>query len=1407
MTVKMTLISTRFDDARTHPPPGRNLGIVFDAVVVGSGYGGAIAAAKLALTGQTVLLLERGREILPGDYPTDMVSAQRETQITTARAGRLTAQNGMMDLRINDDMHVIVGCGLGGTSLLNANVAIQSDPRVFQQQATAPDGSKRWLWPAVYRVPDALKSASDEAATALGANTFPTSLKTPNKLKSLQKSAEAMQQPFELAPINVTFFDQPNHFGNFQSACTMCGDCCSGCNYGAKNTTLMNYLPYAAANGAWLVTEAQVHTVAQSAGGWALQVSGFGQDITLCVTVRAKLVVLAAGTLGSTEILQRSKLAGLGLSPALGKRFSGNGDILGFGFDANWQQVNNTAAPSGPVAPLPVVPVAPIYSVGAGSNAPDNPQFMPGPCITGIIKVDMGANSPLQNGLVIEDGVAPGALAAVYPAVFFLKDVTTSDMTRFPDAMRRLQDIAQLGGTLTAPGGDLSTLSYSGAVANTQSYLVMSHDGSAGELVYDATLGIVTVDWPGAGQQFPFPRDNDMLRAASDAIWGNYLPNPIWNDAFGWNLVTVHPVGGCCMADSAAFGVVDANCRVYSGVGDAVYDGLMVCDGAVIPTSLGVNPLLTISAVTIFAMDALIVRNGWKVNPSPAKATSSSKGVPPPPPGDPFTVPAADCAALIATLQGYVDRIAKGEGNEVDKEIYDWAWTKAKSYGWKGVPLEVLLKAAYEGAAMATDISPAFQTLITDLQSVLAIIQPAQPQSQVEIASNLVAFFIATIGEITPALAFFETMSGSAAKPIAGRVHAISDPYRLGASQGRLNGTDLQGDFHIATPDLNALLADPDHNAALTGTLTLTPAGTGAGKSHPISNGRFQLLKNGIDEVDLWLMTYQGDLDDGLRFEGFKTLKRRAGSDWWTDLTTLNVDIYAGATLSLTGQMTLGLEDLVKQASTMSADYSSTETLLDLATDVTKAIVLRRFKDMVTDKPFLNKVFRYLASVYGQDSQGKPNAELAALEVFSGASAAAVFANLIFRTYGGLAAYLYNFPAQPPVTPLTQIMPSYDGGTVPSYPTVKAVRTRHVTADGANIQITRFQGGTKGPVILASGAGVIGMSFALFTNPDSIVQQLIGQGYDVWIFDHRASPANPRPANSDYSIDDIAQIDWPWAINTVLAARKDVSSVQIVAHCLGAVTVMMSLLGGYSANVRQLLINQFSVHPVTSAFNQMKSDTQLATLIRNGLNPDLRDALAKLAGSTIAGMFAPRPYFDLATHQPAANPNPAQAQDMALNAALWSVPFPDQIPCYSPTCHRVFGAFGPVYLHAQLNQATHEAIGQIVGEVASFSFEQLGLMMSKGYAVNAKGENVYLAHPERLDFPVHFMAGSLNQLVTPETTLRTQRWLQNALPASAEKFTREVFGSYGHIDVFWGRDAAQHTFPSILQELGKHSAP
>ena len=355
----------------------------YDVIVVGSGYGGGISASRLARAGRKVCVLERGREFQPGEYPDTIAEGAHEIQIDTP-LGHVGSRAGLYDFRVNPDMNAFVGCGLGGTSLVNANVALQADSRVFADPR----------WPAGVRADLAtrIKEGYRLAEAMLRPNPYPAKNPMLPKLAALERSALATGGRFYRPPINVSFEDGTNHVGVEQRACALCGDCVSGCNYAAKNTVLMNYLPDAHNFGAEIFTQVAVRYVERAEGSWRVhyQLIDSGREAFDAPTlfVLADVVIIAAGTLGSTEILLRSKRRGLSLSNFVGQGFSGNGDVLAFSYNSD-VAVNGVGWGQRPLGPV-------------------------GPCITGII--DRRDSDVLEEGFVIEEGSIPNALAPFLPA-------------------------------------------------------------------------------------------------------------------------------------------------------------------------------------------------------------------------------------------------------------------------------------------------------------------------------------------------------------------------------------------------------------------------------------------------------------------------------------------------------------------------------------------------------------------------------------------------------------------------------------------------------------------------------------------------------------------------------------------------------------------------------------------------------------------------------------------------------------------------------------------------------------------------------------------------------------------------------------------------------------------------------
>ena len=558
----------------------------YDVVVIGSGYGGAVAASRLARCGRKVCLLERGREILPGQFPRTLAEARKESQISSAKH-HVGSDTALFDVRLGEDIHVVVGCGLGGTSLINANVCLWPDERVFADAA----------WPVEIRGDGLLREGLARARRWLAPVPYNGPAKL-DKVEAFRMAARVMKRDVKMVPLHISFEAGRNIANVEQPACTLCGDCMTGCNIGAKTTTGHVYLPDAVHHGAEIFTEVEVRSLRKAAGGrWQVDCrrtgkkgAGTGGELT----VTADIVVLAAGTLGSTEILLRSRDNGLALSDQLGRRFTSNGDALANGY-------NNSV---------------PVNGVGVG-NPPKANVPPVGPAVASLI--DLRDSERLEDGLAICECALPCPTASILPALLAPGAAVIGEQTGSLDL-----------DALERTAASLLKGAYRGAVHNTQTFLAVGHDQG------DGVMGLVgdriVISWPNCAQQEVFKRGEELFKRTVAATHGTYIPNPASTKMMGEKLMTVHPLGGCVMGSDAGNGVVNHKCQVFDGgaVGNpgGVHEGLYVCDGSVIPRSVGIHPLLTITAVTERAMIHAAIDKGWKFDAAASPSAPPTRTTP-----------------------------------------------------------------------------------------------------------------------------------------------------------------------------------------------------------------------------------------------------------------------------------------------------------------------------------------------------------------------------------------------------------------------------------------------------------------------------------------------------------------------------------------------------------------------------------------------------------------------------------------------------------------------------------------------------------------------------------------------------------------------------------------------------------
>ncbi len=543
----------------------------YDVIVVGSGYGGGVTASRLARAGKRVAVLERGREIETGAFPQKFSELKNEFQVT-GKSFKTGSEQAIYDVRLGRDMHVLVACGLGGGSLVNAGVSLIPDRRVFTDDAwpgqVAQDGS---IEEGYRRAEQWLRPTADPRAREM------------TKFGVLERTGQSLGGTLVPPRVAVSFEDNTNPAGIHQNACTRCGDCCAGCNVGAKNTVAMTYLPDAVRHGAEVFTGLKVDTVRKGADGiWQVKARTVGLDRgqTSEAALEAPVVVLAAGTLGSTEILLRSREAGLALSDRLGQRFSANGDIIAFGYGSK-TTVN-----------------------GVGVGHPSKVEGLEiGAAVSG--QLEFRDAHALANELNVQEGALPSAFASVLPVLF-------------------LPNGRLLGALQSLVNGV-----YKGPFASLQTFFAVSHDSASGRFSLEDNQ--LALSWADAKDEPVYAKLDAILSKLVAASGGSYVKNPLAGTVMGHQPATAHPLGGCGMGRDRTDGVVDHKCRVFSGAaggGDtAVHEGLYVIDGAVIPRSLGVNPLLTITALAERAMLHFAQDRGLRYTTAPVQEAAEPAAV------------------------------------------------------------------------------------------------------------------------------------------------------------------------------------------------------------------------------------------------------------------------------------------------------------------------------------------------------------------------------------------------------------------------------------------------------------------------------------------------------------------------------------------------------------------------------------------------------------------------------------------------------------------------------------------------------------------------------------------------------------------------------------------------------------
>lgn len=486
----------------------------YEALVIGTGFGGAVSACRLAQAGIEVGVIERGRRYPMNSFPRDW------NNVTN---GWLWERNqGLFDVKPVSDMFVVQSAGYGGGSLIYANVHLRPPAEAFARDW--PEGySRQALDPYYDLVAYMLDIKPISASQPLG---------LPPKTRVMSQIAERLGRSEQFCYPNLAVnFSKPhqpslNKFGVTQNGCNHCGECDIGCNIHAKNTLDLNYLALAERAGADVTTECEIFKIEPLAAGYRVHYRDHRNNVE--GQTEAGAVFLCAGAVNTTELLLRCRdeYGTLeNLSPRLGYRYSGNGDFLAFAFDTR-------------------------------------EDFRPsvGPTITTGIVYDR-PNGTDNTWFIFQEGGHPKQIARLLQWLNPGKLRGFDSTPMMPENLAR--EIARMGRETL---GDDAPLGDDVAV-----FLAMGRDRGNGRIALTPFTHLLRIQWDVASN---LPLYNAEARLSADIaseLGGKIAYNPFWKLLH--QPVAVHNLGGCVMADDPTEGVTDAYGEVYGHPSLYVMDG------------------------------------------------------------------------------------------------------------------------------------------------------------------------------------------------------------------------------------------------------------------------------------------------------------------------------------------------------------------------------------------------------------------------------------------------------------------------------------------------------------------------------------------------------------------------------------------------------------------------------------------------------------------------------------------------------------------------------------------------------------------------------------------------------------------------------------------------------------------